>query len=436
MALEQYRTKRDPERTPEPFVRGDSSTAVFSRSGGMFVIQKHGATRLHYDFRLAMEGVLRSWAVPKGPSLNPNDKRLAVMVEDHPIDYGDFEGVIPKDNYGAGEVIVWDRGVYKIIDPPDGDAAECVRNGKLDLEMHGFKMRGAYTLVRTHIQSGKQENWLLIKKRDEYAIEEDLTGDHPRSILSGLTIEEMRDSAAIGRQVSAELGKTSAKRLSGPLLSKSFPLELSKPHDDPFDSEAWLFEIKYDGVRILAIRDGAHVRLYARSGTEVTARYPEVTLAFDAMPFDRFVIDGEIVALNDEGRPNFGMLQRRMHVGDPATARKLSFSIPTVDFVFDLLAFDGIDLREMPLETRKEILQRVVRGEGPIRYCDHVVGRGKDFFQAAADLGLEGIVAKKRDSIYRGARSSEWLKIKSPRTRSFVIGGYTSPEGSRNNFGA
>jgi bifunctional non-homologous end joining protein LigD len=168
----------------------------------------------------------------------------------------------------------------------------------------------------------------------------------------------------------------------------------------------------------------------------VTARYPEVTLAFDAMPFDRFVIDGEIVALNDEGRPNFGMLQRRMHVSDPAAARKLSFSTPTVDFVFDLLAFDGFDIREMGLEKRKEILHQVVRGEGPIRYCDHIVGRGKDFFQAAADLGLEGIVAKKRDSIYRGARTLEWRKIKSPQTRSFVIGGYTSPEGARNHFGA
>jgi bifunctional non-homologous end joining protein LigD len=193
MALEQYRHKRDPERTPEPFGRGDAPSAVFSKSGGMFVIQKHAATRLHYDFRLAMEGVLRSWAVPKGPSLDPNEKRLAVFVEDHPIDYGDFEGVIPRDNYGAGEVIVWDRGVYKVIDPPNGDAAECVRKGKLDIEMHGFKMRGAYTLVRTHLQSsGKQENWLLIKKRDQYATEdEDLTEAHPRSIFSGLTIEEM-----------------------------------------------------------------------------------------------------------------------------------------------------------------------------------------------------------------------------------------------------
>ncbi len=436
MALDHYRHKRDPERTPEPFGRGDSSRAVFSRSGGMFVVQKHAATRLHYDFRLAMEGVLRSWAVPKGPSLDPKDKRLAVMVEDHPIDYGDFEGVIPHGNYGAGEVIVWDRGVYKVIDPPDGDAAEAVRDGKLDIEMHGFKMRGAYTLVRTHMQNGKQQNWLLIKKRDQFATDEDLTGQHPRSILSGLTIEEMRDSSAIGREISAELEEKSVARFSGKLNAKAFPLNLTKAGDRPFDGEAWLFEIKYDGVRALAVRDGNHVRLYARSGTEVTERYPEITLAFDAMPFDRFVIDGEIVALNDDGRPNFGMLQTRMHVQDPAAARRLSFSVPTVDFVFDLLAFDGFDLRSMALEARKEILRRIVRGEGPIRYCDHVIGRGKDFFEAVSGAGLEGMVAKKRSSTYRGARTAEWVKIKSPRTRSFVIGGYTSPDGTRTSFGA
>jgi len=438
MALEQYRKKRDPERTPEPFGVGENSTAD-SRSGGMFCIQKHAATRVHYDFRLAMEGVLVSWAVPKGPSLDPKEKRLAVHVEDHPIDYGDFEGVIPDDNYGAGEVILWDRGTYKVIDPPDGDAAECVRNGKLDIAMHGFKMRGAYTLVRTHLQDGKgkQENWLLIKKRDEFANDkDDLIEEHPRSILSGLTIEEMRNASVIGKQISAQLEKDGAKRIDGPLQHKHFPLTLAKPHESVFDGDAWLFEIKYDGVRILAIRDGAHVRLYARSGTEVTERYPEVTLAFDALPFDRFVIDGEIVALLDDGRPNFGKLQTRMHVSDPATARKLSFTTPTIDFVFDLLAFDGFDLRTMALEARKNILRQIVRGEGPIRYCDHIIGRGKDFFDAVEEMGLEGIIAKRRESRYRGARSDEWLKIKAPKVRQFVIGGYTNPDGARAYFGA
>src|SRR5438876_4009682 len=190
MPLEEYRRKRSAERTPEPF---GESPRVGGRSGGMFVVQKHAATRLHYDFRLEMEGVLRSWAVPKGPSLSPHDKRLAVMVEDHPIEYGDFEGAIPEGNYGAGAVIVWDRGEYRVADPPGGDAAAAVRAGKLDLEMLGFKLRGAYTLVRTRGMPGRshsdtKEQWLLIKKRDEHASEEDLLAAHPRSVLSGLTV--------------------------------------------------------------------------------------------------------------------------------------------------------------------------------------------------------------------------------------------------------
>lgn len=438
MPLEKYREKRNPERTPEPFGARDPS-AVFSRNGGMFVIQKHAARRLHYDFRLAMEGVLRSWAVPKGPSLDPKQKHLAVMVEDHPIDYGDFEGVIPPDNYGAGEVIVWDRGVYRVIDPPDGDAAECVRRGKLDIEMRGFKMHGAFTLVRTAIKDGgknSKENWLLIKKRDEYASDEDFLAKHPRSVLSGLTVEEMRDASAIGKQVSAVLAKSAARRFSGPLQLREFPLNLAKPSDDIVDGEAWLFEIKYDGVRTLAIRDGEHVRLFARSGTDVTERYPEVALAFDALPFDRFVMDGEIIAPREDGHPDFQMLQRRMHVQDAATARRLSLSIPVADFVFDLLAFDGYDLRQAPLEQRKEVLRRLIRGEGPIRYCDHVIGRGRDFYDEIFKAGLEGMLAKRRDSAYRGTRTSDWLKIKCPVTKKFVIGGWTEPEGSRAHFGA
>src|ERR1700731_1775983 len=196
MALEEYRRKRSADSTPEPF---GESPRLGSRGGGMFVVQKHAATRLHYDFRLEMEGVLRSWAVPKGPSLNPADKRLAVMVEDHPIEYGDFEGIIPEGNYGAGEGIVWDRGGYRAMDPP-GDPAEAVRAGKIDIEMHGVKLRGAYTIVRPHgTMKGRapdgKEQWLLIKKRDEYASEEDVLEAHPRSVLSGLTLEEIREAS-------------------------------------------------------------------------------------------------------------------------------------------------------------------------------------------------------------------------------------------------
>ena len=402
----------------------------------MFVVQEHSARRLHYDFRLAMEGVLRSWAVPKGPSMNPADKRLAVMVEDHPLDYGNFEGVIPADNYGAGPVILWDRGVYRVIDPKDGNAADAVRAGKLDLELSGFKLHGAFTLVRTRGMKDGKQNWLLIKKRDTWASDEDVTLAHPRSVLSGLTVDEMRDADAVGREISRELDRAGAKRRDTPLKPADFPLSLAKLAYEPFDGKQWLFEIKYDGIRALAIRDGDHVRLYGRSGVEITQRYPEVALAFDALPYDRFVMDGEIVALDERGRPDFQTLQRRMHVQDARTAQALSLSIPVIHFIFDLLTFDGFDLRSLELEKRKEFLSRLIRGEGPIRYCDHIVGRGREFFEAAASAGLEGIVAKRRDAPYRGSRSPDWIKLKCPRVRNFVIGGWSDPEGSRAHFGA
>src|SRR6266436_4839135 len=254
MSLTKYRRKRSAENTPEPF--GREVPTPTSTTGGTFVVQKHAARALHYDFRLEMEGVLRSWAVPKGPSLSPHDKRLAVMVEDHPIEYGDFEGLIPEGNYGAGAVIVWDRGEYRAIDAP-GDPAEAVRAGKLDIEMHGFKLRGAYTLVRTHgAMKGRpadgKEQWLLIKKRDEYASEEDVLVAHPRSVLSGLTLEELREASGAGAGVTSELERLGAPKLKDSLEPKAFPLALAKLVEHPFDGAEWLFELKYDGVRALA----------------------------------------------------------------------------------------------------------------------------------------------------------------------------------------
>lgn len=439
MALEKYREKRSPDRTPEPFGQSDGARA--SRSSAMFVIQKHAARALHYDFRLEMEGVLRSWAVPRGPSLNPKEKRLAVKVEDHPIEYGDFEGRIPKGNYGAGAVIVWDRGTYRVIDPPDGDAATLVRNGKLDLELNGFKLHGAYTLVRTRSQprrasADNKEQWLLIKKRDEFAAETDILGDHPRSVLSGLTVEEMREAEGADDRVRTELARLKPSSLDTPYEASSFPLTLAKTEDDPFDGEGWLFELKYDGVRALVIREREHVRLFGRNQREITRRYPEVVLALAAMPFERFVLDGEIVALDQNGRPSFQLLQRRMHQDDPREAERLSLAAPVMFFAFDLLAFDGFDLRPLPLEERKSLLTELVRGEGPVRYCDHVVARGIDFFKLAADAKLEGILAKRRDSPYRGVRTGDWLKIKCPQVGRFVIGGWTDPGGARTHFGS
>jgi bifunctional non-homologous end joining protein LigD len=437
MSLTKYREKRHAERTPEPF--GNTVAASRSAKGGVFVVQKHAARRLHYDFRLEMEGVLRSWAVPKGPSLNPADKHLAVAVEDHPLEYGDFEGVIPEGNYGAGAVIVWDRGAYTVLEG-EGDAADAIRNGKVDIKLHGFKLNGAFTLVRTggrrNADPKDKQNWLLIKKRDEYATSDDVVEKHPRSVLSGLTIDEIRDAASVGQKVVGRLEKLKAPEIAGPLKRANFPLTLAKLGGEVFDSGAWLFELKYDGVRALAIRDGKSAHLYARSGTDITARYPEVVLALNSLPYERFVIDGEIVAQDDEGRPSFQLLQRRMHVQDARQVARLSFAVPVRYYVFDLLAFDCFDTRNIPLEERKRLLSELILGEGPLRYCDHVIERGKDFYAAVRERRLEGIVGKLRDSPYRGTRSGDWLKIKVPQVDRFVIGGYTTPEGSRTHFGA
>jgi bifunctional non-homologous end joining protein LigD len=436
MPLEKYREKRDADRTPEPF--GGSSSATATQSTGMFVVQKHAARRLHYDFRLEMEGVLRSWAIPKGPSADPRDKRLAVMVEDHPIKYGDFEGSIPPGNYGAGSVIVWDRGAYRVIDPPQSDAAQEVRKGKLDIEMHGFKLKGAFTLVRTRGRSGSdgKEQWLLIKKRDEYVSEGDLLAEHPRSVLSGLTIEEMAEASPGRATVAREFEKIDAPRLKAPSQAASFPLTLAKTHDEPFDGDEWVFELKYDGVRALAIRDGQSTRLFGRAHRDITRRYPEVVLALASLPFSHFVLDGELVAPDDQGRPSFQLLQHRMHVEDERDAKRLSLSLPVTYWAFDLLAFGDFDLRSLPLEERKLVLSHIVRGEGPVRYCDHIAARGCDFFHAAENAKLEGIIAKRRRAPYRGVRTDDWVKIKCPRRSNFVIGGWTEPAGTRTHFGA
>jgi len=433
MALERYREKRNPERTPEPFGHEPSVTG---QRGGIFVVQKHAARRLHYDFRLEMEGVLRSWAVPKGPSLDPAVKRLAVMVEDHPLEYGDFEGIIPEGNYGAGAVIVWDRGVYEALEP-DLPVAEAIAAGKLDLILRGYKLRGAFTLVRTKAISGDKPQWLLIKKRDQAArAGDDVLAEHPRSVLSGLLVEEMHEAARAQERTLAALAQLKVARHDGPLRPADFPLALAKLVEHPFDGDQWLFEVKYDGVRGLAIRDRGRPRLFGRRGDEISAQYPEIVLAANALPYDRFVFDGEIVQFDEQGKPSFQLLQRRIHLSDRRAIARLSFAQPVRYVVFDLLAFGPYDLRELALDRRKQLLKELIKGEGVLAYCNHLKAQGKQFFDAVAESGLEGIVAKRRAAPYRGRRSEDWLKIKAPRTGRFVIGGYTKPGGSRVHFGA
>jgi bifunctional non-homologous end joining protein LigD len=424
--LATYRKKRDPDRTPEPFGGRPPS------GGRLFVVQKHAARRLHYDLRLEMDGVLKSWAVPKGPSVHPEEKRLAVHVEDHPIEYGDFEGVIPPGNYGAGSVIVWDQGWYRSAKPED--PLDQLARGRVEVEIFGHKMRGRWTLAR---MSGKDRDWLLLKKADGAAQPPEtaeLTERYPQSVISGLTVEEIADVPGRLAAIRARLDALGAPR--GEVDASAQPFTLATLAERPFSDPDWLYEIKYDGVRVLASRAGDRVTLYGRSGQDTTSRYPEVVHALQALPVDRFVIDGEIVALDDAGRPSFQRLQPRMALTDPREAARIAAQRPAVGIFFDCLALEDRDLRRLPLVDRKECLRLLVPRLGPARYSDHIAGEGRAFFEAASEQRLEGIVAKKARSTYTGRRSGDWIKIKCQRRQEFVVGGYTDPQGSRGYFGA
>jgi len=421
--LESYRKKRDPERTPEPF------GGRRSRENRLFVVQKHAARRLHYDLRLEMDGVLKSWAVPKGPSVRPEEKRLAVHVEDHPIEYAEFEGVIPADNYGAGPVIVWDRGWYRPV--KDEDPLKQLERGKLEVELFGHKLRGLWTLVR---MSGKEKEWLLLKKADGFAADQEPTERFPQSVLSGLTIEELRATPQRLTTLRERLDKLNAPARD--VSPKDQPLMLAAIADRPPSGKAWLFELKYDGVRVLAFRKGETVELYGRNGSLTTSRYPEIARALQMLPVDRFLLDGEIVAFDERGRPSFQRLQARVHLTRPLDVERARAAVPVTGVFFDCLALDGRDLRRLPLIERKECLALVLPPRGVVRYGDHVLEHGEAFFEAASEQRLEGIVAKKIESRYVGGRSNDWIKIKCQRRQEFVIGGYTDPQGARAYFGA
>jgi bifunctional non-homologous end joining protein LigD len=421
--LEEYRRKRDPTVTPEPF--GGPSLA----GGSRFVVHKHSARRLHYDLRLQIDGVLKSWAVPKGPSVRSHEKRLAVHVEDHPLEYGDFEGVIPEGNYGAGPSIVWDAGRFRLVKPEP--AREQIERGKLEFELFGFKLRGRWTLAR---MSGKDKEWLLLKKNDAYAGEVEPTERFPASVLSGLTVEELRDGVQRIETLRRRLTELGAPRAD--IAPRGALVMLATLVEAPPTDPDWLFEIKYDGVRVLASRADDKVELRGRSGQVVTARYPEVAAALRALPLRQFLLDGEIVALDDEGRSSFQRLQERMGLTRPADVERARAEVPVGMVAFDALGLDGRDLRRLPLEARKECLRLLVPARGVIAYGDHVEGHGAEFLAAACEQRLEGVIAKRRDSPYVARRSRDWLKIKCLLEQEFVIGGYTVPQGMRAHFGA
>jgi bifunctional non-homologous end joining protein LigD len=420
--LSPYRSKRALERTPEP--AGSVTPEQSLKAGGLFVIHKHAARRLHYDLRLEMDGVLRSWAVPKGPSFNTADKRLAVLVEDHPLEYGDFEGLIPEGNYGAGAVIVWDRGRWT----PKEDPAVGMEAGKLLFELHGHKLRGLWTLVK--LKKGQNE-WLFIKERDGYASDEVTASED--SVLSGLTVEDLKAGRTPADGIRSELIELGAIR--GEVRAASTRLMLAETRDRPFTDPEWLFELKLDGYRALASRDGA-ARLLSRNGNDLSSCFPEIIQALRALPFERLLLDGELVALDEGGRPSFQRLQQRAQLRRALDIRHASVDCPVTFFAFDLLGFEEFDLRPLATIKRKALLKRTVPSAGAIRLLDHFVAEGEVLYQQVQQLGLEGIVGKRASSPYKPGRSPAWVKIRTRRSEDFVIVGFSAPKGSRSGFGA
>ncbi len=429
MPLDDYRKKRAAAQTPEPF--GSATNPPLDGARGRFVVQRHSATRLHHDLRLEHRGVLVSWAVPKTPSLDPDDKRLAVKVEDHPLDYADFEGVIPDDNYGAGAVIVWDKGTYVALE--DLDAG--LESGKLLFELYGYKLRGVFTLVRTK-RKGQREaptEWLLIKKPDRFAAKAG-TGSLPdASVLSGRTVDEVAGGVTRVDEVSAQLGARGA--VPGMVDASRGGVMLAEVAPGPFDDPGWCFELKYDGYRLVCQKRGKGVTLHHRKGNDVTEQYPEIARALATWPGD-VVLDGEVVVLDDEGRPSFERLQARGQRSRPEEIARAAAEHPVTYFAFDLLSLAGLDARPLPLEARKLALRALVPRLGPVRYADHVDREGAALFALVRERGLEGVMAKRLDAPYRAGRSPSWKKVKVERFGDFVVVGLTPPKGGRPSFGA
>src|SRR5713226_250812 len=420
--LSTYRAKRSLDRTPEPGARAAPASPA---AGGLFVVHMHAARRLHWDLRLEMDGVLKSWAVPKGPSPNRADKRLAVHVEDHPLEYGDFEGLIPEGNYGAGAVIVWDRGVWVPLE----DAHEGMQKGKLLFELRGYKLRGKWTLVK--IKRGEKE-WLLIKEKDGYVQPDSALP--PESVLSGLTVEELKAGKDRAEPIVKELVRLKAPRRAV-RLEEAEPM-LAEVRERPFSKPGWLFELKLDGYRIRAGKENGVARLITRNGHDIAAQFPEIARAVAALPYEGFILDGELAVPDESGRPSFQRLQNRAGLTRALDVRRAAVETPAVLYVFDLLAFAGSDLRPLPLEQRKALLEQIVPRVGPIKYVEHFEKDGEALYEQVVQLGLEGIVAKKADSPYRAGRSSNWVKIRADRTDDFVVVGFTRPKRSRSGFGA
>jgi bifunctional non-homologous end joining protein LigD len=427
--LAEYVRKRDFTATPEPQGTKRKASAALR-----FVVQMHRATRLHFDFRLEAGGVLASWAVPKGPSLDPHVRRLAMHVEDHPYDYRTFEGVIPKGNYGAGEVIVWDEGTYALAE--GDDPVHEIAQGKIKFVLHGKKLHGMFTLVRIKSHTTESgEPWLLIKDKDEFVDPQFDASAHPESAKTGQTLKDVAASRTAktwqSDRPSAPAKRARAKAVKADPIPREITPMLATLVEGPFDDPGWVFEVKWDGYRAIASIDAkGRVKLTSRNGLDLLRRFKAldgIGTAFRSLPI---VVDGEICVLDERGRSSFQNLQQYdMPTGGKERA-------PLTFVAFDLIYADGRDLRALPLEERKAKLEElIVPGRG-VLYSKHIAARGKDFFALAQREGLEGIVAKRRDSPYRMARSRDWFKIKAKHEEEFVIAGWTKPKGSRSEFGA
>jgi bifunctional non-homologous end joining protein LigD len=464
MGLAEYKRKRDFKKTTEP--AGGKPLPAKVKGASRFVVQKHAARRLHYDFRLKMEDVLKSWALPKGLPWKRGEKHLAVEVEDHPIEYEDFEGIIPEGQYGGGTVMVWDRGNYRVYGE---QPVKSLREGKLHLVLDGDKAKGEWTLVRIRGRGDEKNQWLILKTGNDAKPVSKKMDD--RSVKTGRTMEQIakaRDAewesaresdenptsqfkarirAAVKKNAkNAVVGQAKrpppAKRRNRsvpPKIASLADLRSAKPRfiepmkaklvEKPPATGDWIYELKFDGIRLIGIKRDEKVSLLSRNENELTQRFPEIVEAIKALPAGECVIDGEVVALDEEGRSSFQLLQAREMEG-----RKT----PVYFYAFDLLQLDGKSLASLPLETRKNVLEKLCAdARNPIRYSGAIGGDAKRLLEEVKRRGLEGIIGKQRNSVYEpGRRSGAWIKLKCVNEQEFVIGGYTPPQGSRKYFGA
>src|SRR6187431_433649 len=435
MGLTKYKAKRSFKETPEP--QGGKTQGKQLR----FVIQKQAASHLHYDFRLEMEGVLKSWALPQGPSTHPKVKRLAMMVEDHPYDYRTFEGIIPKGNYGAGTVIVWDEGTYEALEGGSKKEQEKLllqqlKKGSLKFKLNGSKLKGEFALVK--LKNAEKNAWLLIKHRDKYAKETDVT-KKDKSVVSGKTIQAIEKTSkniwgsSPKKKSASERSRkqrVEKKKIQSEGKKASFPKTvrpmLATLIDQPFDEPGWQYEIKWDGYRAVAMINNGKVDLFSRNNKSFNEKFYPVVDALKKWDI-KAVIDGEVVVLNDKGISNFGALQNWRSEADGSLFY----------YVFDIIWLNGYDLKSLPLTKRREILKDNLPDENIIRLSENFETSAVDFLAAASKMGMEGIMAKKQDSIYiEGDRTREWLKIKSNKRHEVVIGGFTKNEGTAKTFSA